>query len=202
MSPFGFNRERYAILTGRAAYRRNQDRVHATSPRLRRNIHRLEKAMIMEPRRPRFALAYIAETVEAYELYQRDPTLTDAKLARWSTDVLHAYFAAVQTDDALAELQARFEAAAGQNPDPEVQPHSPFLRGDSPELTVSHEDLLQLAIRRRFIDARYRLMPYLYALGTRMHALAIRSCGRSSRPRAARPWTPWPPSWAATPWPC
>ncbi len=151
LSPFGFNRERYAILTGRAAYRRNQDRVLATSPRLRRNIHRLEKALIMEPRRPTFALDYIAETVEAYELYQRDPTLTDAKLARWSTDVLHAYFAAVQTDDALAELQARFEAAAGQSPDPEVQPHSPFLRGDSPELTVSHEDLLQLAIRRRSV---------------------------------------------------
>jgi nitroreductase len=151
LSPFGFNRERYAILTGRAAYRRNQDRVHATSPRLRRNIHRLEKALIMEPRRPRFALAYIAETVEAYELYQQDCSLTDAKLARWSTDVLHAYFAAVDKNDELEALETRFLVAAGEAPDSVEESHSPFLRGASPELTVAHEDLLNLAIRRRSV---------------------------------------------------
>ena len=163
LSPFGFNRERWAILSGRAAYRRNQDRVLATSPRLRRNIHRLEKALIMEPRRPRFALDYIGETVEAYECYQAGSAATspnanrandgtiDPKLVRWSTDVLHAYFAAVETDDELSSLHQRFLRAAGEAPDPEAESHSPFLRGDSPELSVDYDDLLHLAIRRRSV---------------------------------------------------
>lgn len=151
LSPLGFNRERYAILTGRAAYRQNQDRFHVASPRLRRNIHRLEKALIMEPRRPTFALAYITETVEAYELYQQNCSLTDAKLARWSTDVLHAYFAAVDKNDLLARLETRFLAAAGEMPDADVESHAPYLRGASPELTVTHDDLLRLAVRRRSV---------------------------------------------------
>lgn len=157
LSPFGFNRERYAILTGRAAYRRNQDRMQATSPRLRRNIHRLEKALIMEPRRPTFALAYIEETVEAYEIYRANPPECDPKLARWSTDVLRAYFDAVETDAMLEGLRARFESAAGtpapwaEEPDDTAEVHAPFLRGDSPELSVSYDDLLQLAIRRRSV---------------------------------------------------
>ena len=32
LSPFGFNRERYAVLTGKAAYHRNQRKPAATSP--------------------------------------------------------------------------------------------------------------------------------------------------------------------------
>lgn len=151
LSPLGFNGERWAILSGRAAYRRNQDRVQATSPRLRRNTHRLEKALIMEPRRPVFALNYITETVEAYELYQENCSLVDPKLSRWSTDVLHAYFDAVEQDDHLRSLEQRFLVAAGEAPDAAAEPHAPFLRGDSPELSVDYDDLLQLAVRRRSV---------------------------------------------------
>lgn len=151
LSPFGFNRERYAILTGRAAYRQNQDRVIATSPRLRRNIHRLEKALIMEPRRATFALDYIGETVEAYELYQRDCSLADPKLSQWSTDVLHAYFDAVQKDERLVALEQRFLVAAGEAGDPDADVHAPYARAESPELSVSYDDLLQLAVRRRSV---------------------------------------------------
>jgi len=153
LSPLGFNRERWAMLSGRAAYRRNQDRTDATSPRLRRNVHRLEKALIMEPRRPVFALDYIEETVEAFEVYRRDPALTDPALARWSEDVLRAYFDAVEPDDRLDGLRQRFAAAAGDvdRSDPPAVAHAPFRRKESPELTVSYDDLLGLAMRRRSV---------------------------------------------------
>lgn len=153
LSPFGFNRERYAVLTGRAAYRRNQQRTIATSPQLRRNIHRLEKALIMEPRRPVFALDYIEETVEAFLTYRRDPAITDPSLDRWSEDVLREYFDAVQKDDRLEDLHRRFLEVAGhaENPDPSVDPHAPFKRKQSPELTIGYEDLHTLAMRRRSI---------------------------------------------------
>lgn len=153
LSPLGFNRERYAVLTGKAAYHRNQRRPAATSPRLRRNTHRLEKALIMEPRRPVFALDYIEETVEAFEAYRRDPSTIDPSLARWSEDVLRAYFDAVEQDDHLAALHRRFLVAAGDR-DPGLgleMDHAPFQRKQSPELSVSYEALLDLAMRRRSV---------------------------------------------------
>jgi len=113
LSPFGFNRERWAVLAGRAAYRRNHQRTIATSPQLRRNIHRLEKALIMEPRRSVFALDYIEETVEAFLTYRQDPAATDPTLTRWSEDVLRAYFDTVEKTDLLEGLHGRFLDAAG-----------------------------------------------------------------------------------------
>lgn len=153
LSPFGFNRERYAVLTGRAAYRRNLQRAHATSPRLRRNIHRLEKALIMEPRRPVFALDYIEETVEAFLVYRQDPAHSDPALTKWSEDVLRAYFLAVEQDERLAELSRRFHEVAGEpdRDDPTAEPHSPFHRKQSPELSVTYDDLHDLAMRRRSV---------------------------------------------------
>jgi ribonucleotide reductase beta subunit family protein with ferritin-like domain len=58
-----FNREQAAVLRGRRNYYRNKNRDRTTHVELRRNIHRLEKGMIMRPRREVFARDYITETI-------------------------------------------------------------------------------------------------------------------------------------------
>ncbi len=66
---FGFathNREQYAVLAGRRAYYRNLGKFRASHVELRRNIHRLEKGILMRPRRTTFARDYVEETIEFY----------------------------------------------------------------------------------------------------------------------------------------
>ena len=62
-----FNREQAAVLRGRRDYYRNKHRDRVTHVELRRNVHRLEKGLIMRPRRDVFARDYITETIEFYE---------------------------------------------------------------------------------------------------------------------------------------
>src|SRR5262249_29618144 len=66
---------------------------------LRRNIHKLEKALIMKPRRELFALAYLGETVTSYAdcvARLQAGQLRDTDTLEWSRQVLTVYFAAIQ----------------------------------------------------------------------------------------------------------
>lgn len=58
-----FSREHKAVLAGKAAYQQSLKDIGETSVLLRRNIHRLEKGLIMQPRRDVFAENFIGETV-------------------------------------------------------------------------------------------------------------------------------------------
>lgn len=153
LTPLGFNRERYAVLRGRARYFANLDLVEGTNVVLRRNTHRLEKALIMEPRRERFALDYIGETVDAFEASAAAATADPGEL-RWARDVLAVYFDAVDRDDTLDDLARRYKAACAELDatwTAEDRLRAPFSRGESPQPTISHQQLLDLSLRRRSV---------------------------------------------------
>jgi nitroreductase len=111
-----FNREQAAVLRGRRNYYRNKHRDRLTHVELRRNVHRLEKGLIMRPRRDVFARDYITETIEFYEEAVRQcsvaPGSMDQSEMDWAHDVLTEYFrVAVGADETVAAARARFEAA-------------------------------------------------------------------------------------------
>ena len=155
LTPFGFNRERFAFLKGRAQYYQNLKTTNINNAHLRRNIHRLEKALIMEPRRSKFALNYIWETIRFYENIlaknNSGALSVDRKELSWSRDVLTTYFSTVELDDTTTKLKQRFLAASKQLPPSHEPPHVPFLRKNSPENPISYEDMLQLSMRRRSV---------------------------------------------------
>lgn len=150
-----FNREQAAVLRGRRDYYRNKGRAsRATHVELRRNIHRLEKALTMTPRRPVFALDYIDETVEFYERahaqYRAEPNSLDTSEIRWAHDVLEAYFAAITGEHpVIAASRARFSALSPVGND--GPPLVPFERSESVTSDVDYEQLLSLAQRRRSV---------------------------------------------------
>src|SRR5690606_5915785 len=85
----------------------------ATTSLLRRNTHRLEKGLLMRPRRSLFALDYIEETVEFYcglvtgtpvERLEQDDEL------RWASDVLNQYFDVVKAHPLVDRLRKRYLA--------------------------------------------------------------------------------------------
>lgn len=94
-----FNREQSAVFRGRRDYYRHKNWPRESHVGLRRNVHRLEKALIMRPRRAVFAADYIVETVEFYRAMSRrlhsDEDSFDRSEYFWARDVLAEYFAAI-----------------------------------------------------------------------------------------------------------
>ena len=143
------------MAAGRAAYRAAMRTHRRSSYLLRRNVHRLEKGLIMADRRRVFALDFIGETVAEFEAVAAAFPAGAAPSAelRWAHDVLRAYFEA--TDPAhplLAALRARYEAAARAVPaaDPQTPASAPFRR-DLSNAPVSIAALTALARRRRSV---------------------------------------------------
>ncbi|MBU1250005.1 MAG: nitroreductase family protein [Actinobacteria bacterium] len=150
-----FNREQAAVLRGRRDYYRNKRSLRRpTHVELRRNIHRLEKGLTMVPRRPVFALDYIAETVEFYERAhaQRsvDSDSMDAAEIRWAHDVLRTYFAAITGEHpTIAALRDRFQKLSPLGGDGPAL--VPFERRNSVDSDVTFDQLYALALRRRSV---------------------------------------------------
>lgn len=153
-----FGREHRAVLAGRRAYYRGLESARRSSPLLRRNIHRLEKGLVMRPRHPVFAEEYIGETVEAYERAAGFDAL-EAGERRWAADVLAQYFAAVEDTPTIAAARRRFEGLGAstcpepRNPDATAQATAwaPRARAAGARASVAYGDFLELCRQRRSV---------------------------------------------------
>jgi len=147
-----FNREQSAVLRGRRDYYRNKRRARRSHVELRRNIHRLEKGLIMRPRREVFARDYITETIEFYEQaaaqVAEDPTSMERSELEWAHDVLSMYFSvsAEGVDDAVDAARRRFDASPYQG---EYTGKSPYAKKTLS--AVGYDDLHDLAMQRRSV---------------------------------------------------
>jgi len=145
-----FRREHRAVLAGRLAYYRGLDAPRSSSPLLRRNVHRLEKGLVMQPREPVFAEDYIEETVRELARLRSQGGLETAEDA-WAGDVLAEYFAAVQDTPAIARARAAFAAipAGGScGAEPASVPRARSAWAPAP---VTYEQFLDLCRRRRSV---------------------------------------------------
>lgn len=146
-----FNREQAAVLRGRRNYYRNKSRDRRTHVELRRNVHRLEKGLIMMPRRDVFARDYVTETIEFYEQaveqLRRDPSSMEASEMEWAHDVLTEYFRAVRPGDVMIDAaRARFERAGH---DAEFTGKVPYVKKSLSE--ISYAELEDLVMQRRSV---------------------------------------------------
>lgn len=151
-----FNREQYAVLKGRRNYYRNLTKDRQTHVELRRNVHRLEKGMIMQPRRPIFARDYAGETVEFYEQairqYKADPASMDRMELEWAHDVIKRYFSLVQSGDKNVDAaRKRFEATLEAFDYDAKEEKAPFIYKERPKSDITYEQLMDLAMQRRSV---------------------------------------------------
>jgi len=154
LNPIAFSREQQAVMAGRHSYYQALHHTDRSNVALRRNVHRIEKGLVMQPPRPIFALDYIEETLDFFEatihrIRAGEPV--DQGELEWASAVLGAYFRRV-TDAAVKHHAERFAFASaelGESATGEASPE-PFLRETSP-LAVTFENLHQLAMRRRSV---------------------------------------------------
>lgn len=139
-----FLNEQHAVLSGIAEYSRNLSGAPVSDYLLRRNIHRLEKGLLMRPRKDVFALSYIGETVEAFCRAHAAHGETDEVL--WAAETLRAYFDAVKKPQpALDELRRRF-LSVYPHPKAEVVPQRP-----EPAPKAGYDELFSLMRNRKSV---------------------------------------------------
>lgn len=155
ISFFPFSREQHAYISGKYRYYKELNSDQRNRAYLRRNTHRLEKALVMEPRRDLFARDYIEETVDFYERavaqFKSDPSSIDTYELDWAHDVLSAYFQTVKPDRKVAAQKERFESIDYTSQSQEGSDKVPFDRSSSPATDISYEQMLILANRRRSV---------------------------------------------------
>lgn len=146
-----FRRELQAVLYGKRLHLQHLDQQSDEGAKytLRRNVHRLEKGLIMRPRRSVFARDYIGETVELYVAVTGNGCADDGDrlLRNWAGDVLHQYFEAVGSDPAVDGARGVFQEAIDRLKQP-AGTCAPYKRDLTP-LRVTWEDMMALAKRRR-----------------------------------------------------
>ena len=89
-----FAAQQRAGVAGRLAFVRREQHSNALSGFLRRHIHRLEKGLIMVPRKPLFARDYIIDTVAVFEKGLLLGLWSESD-KRWALSVLDEYFKVV-----------------------------------------------------------------------------------------------------------
>lgn len=146
-----YKREVHAVLNGSLLYDDVQNPQFKSSPLLRRNIHRLEKGLLMRPRRQVFALNYIEETVDAFcilfEKYKKLKFSFSDELL-WARDVLREYFSVIQHNTLTQKLHDQFKVAEmAISPTPKI----PFSRGKCDLPPSSFEILSEIAIHRKSV---------------------------------------------------
>jgi len=149
---FNFMREQRAVLCGKYHYYRNLSLKRANRVELRRNIHRLEKGLTMQPMRKVFAQNYIIETVESYKeaikQHEADPTSLDQSELEWAHTVLADFFNATESVGNSKKAQVLFEPLS--NFQPGENDKKPFERKNNIGLPT-YEQLLNLSLYRRSV---------------------------------------------------
>ena len=142
-----FYGEHHAVLKGRLQYFEDLEVAGRSSPMLRRNTHRIEKGLVMQPRRSVFGEGFIAETVDAYKQACARPDYSREEL-KWAGDVLEEYFSVVSDTAIIAEARKAFRRDAGAE---DTKSSKPYTRSDCPAAEIPFDDLHQLFKRRRSV---------------------------------------------------
>jgi nitroreductase len=147
------SREAASVAAGRVRYRNDTLGSNLSYYLLRRNVHRLEKGLIMRPRRPVFATDYLAETIDVYaRAIGHDNGLT-VEEHHWARDVLRAYFAAV--DVSHPDIAPQWRKFQSLDANEGVQPSSPlrvpYARDLQQPPPVDFDSFMALSIRRRSV---------------------------------------------------
>ncbi len=143
-----FGRENKAVLAGKVEYQKNLKEIGETSVLLRRNIHRLEKGLIMQPRRDVFAERFIGETIQVYERAISLGSLNAEEL-KWATDVLTEYFNIVKVTKQISKARQVFNSVLIQSK--EDKKYIPYPFESLPDTEIKYEELKKLFLKRRSV---------------------------------------------------
>lgn len=151
----GFRREFRGVLEGKIQHLNQSALKGENQYMLVRNTHRLEKALLMRPRRPVFASDYIHETINCFEAASLNKHLNfNEGQLKWSTDVLKEYFSVVNSHKIIDFERDRFQGILSRRQisnEMEKCTFTPYMRKETEFSTIGFDDFYKLCKQRRSI---------------------------------------------------
>lgn len=137
-----FQHEKKMFLQARKQYLSTKYRKEQNLFLLRRNIHRIEKGLLMKNRRRVFALDYIVETVEMFKCISLN-TNDDIQL-QWAYDVLNEYFSVTDEVPVIKKAKLKFKLIE----QPNVVTHN-FIPYQNKENSVDYYESFKALVHQR-----------------------------------------------------
>lgn len=145
-----YYREHKSYLEGAYNYEKSIKNNTINVSFLRRNIHRIEKGILMKPRRDVFALRFILPTVVAFSVLAKK-TILDRSEYKWAYQVLREYFKIVKSNH--GNYLKAFDIFDKFN---SITPHIvkdkmiPYVISDN-KSNIVYEDLLNFTKKRKSV---------------------------------------------------
>ncbi len=146
---YQYHREQQATLAGKNNYQAKLGVSTKSSALLRRNTHRLEKGLIMKPRKPVFAESYIIETVNCLSQCLHQNSIEPAEL-KWAQDVLAKYFEIITLSPIIEKAKEIFELLPLADAQSTIS-SIPYVFSERECSTINSQSLHQLFKQRRSI---------------------------------------------------
>jgi nitroreductase len=151
-----FSREHQKVLKGKFLHLQALKQHKPNAFHLRRQIHRIEKGLIMKNRRSVFALDYIGDAVQNYKVLSdafKKGGDADEGLLKWSSNVLQEYFNVTdQEHPKLKLLRSDFHSIHHQVQfDLQPKEYVPYKRAQGIKSDISYDQFLALSQQRRSV---------------------------------------------------
>jgi nitroreductase len=152
-----FLRELQAVLTGRVKHVNESKVLKANYFLLVRNTHRLEKGLLMRPRRDIFGKDFIVETIDSFEgVWKSSRDDHSNPQMKWFYDVISEYFQVVRESDKVIQREkTRFNGIISEiNPlmiDKPLPPSIPYFRVEEERTTINYNEFYRLCRQRRSV---------------------------------------------------
>lgn len=148
-----FKREHFSVLKGKIKHLEDIQNESSNIHLLIRNTHRIEKGLLMRPRRKVFALDYIEETVTAFIKIASDENHRITAQFNWFKNVLEAYFEVVELDANLGALKKVFYAKVNNTKNDKANKlmKIPYNRNEALKPNISFNDFYKLNKYRRSV---------------------------------------------------
>lgn len=144
-----FKREQLAVLSGKAKHLRESNLEKSNLYTLIRNVHRIEKGLVMRPRRDVFGLDFIEETVDTFSsLYAKN--YSGNSQMKWANDVLTEYFSVTGDHPKLNEQREVFTKLIGKHENSENL-SIPYKRIFENKPNISYDNFYKLTRFRRSV---------------------------------------------------
>ena len=147
-----FVREQMSVAAGQDRYRRDLEASLPSYPQLRRNVHRLEKGLVMRPRRRVFGLDYLNDTLDLFARALNAQPQNWNSETTWAHDVFVSYFAAVDhSNEKVSAALEKFQTIVSQAMPRETTSFSPYRRDLERPVSVGIDAFEALTRRRRSV---------------------------------------------------
>lgn len=145
-----FDREMQGVFKGKKLHEYRLQNKLPNISKVRREVHRIEKGLLMPERKPFFAKDYIKSTVDTF--INSYPILDDLN-KKWAHDVLELYFREIGKGNASIDHSRTlfFDFINSLHPVFKEEKSTPFHFSDLTKANVTIDDLMSLAKNRHSV---------------------------------------------------